>query len=171
MRTTRKMMLLLLFSLGLTHAGETAAATRFYSEFDLYTGMKAGICHKITDRINLYAGAGIALASPTQFTYNLFASYAILDPGKRLHLDINAGLIHCVFDVLASRIFPTDNPAEELQDYFYVNPGIAAHVSYPLGGNLRIGFRAGVEVMTGYDMGAWRFDPEPEPNLALTLTF
>lgn len=167
MRTTRKMMLLLLFSLGLTHAGETAAATRFYSEFDLYTGLKAGVCRKLGKRMNLYASAGIALASPTQFTYNLFASYAILDPGKRLHLDINAGLIHCVFDVLASHLYP----AEGLQDYFYINPGIAAQVSYPLGRNLRIGFRAGVEVMTGYDLGAWRFDPEPEPNLAMTLTF
>lgn len=41
--------------------------TRFYTEFDLYTGLKAGVCRPFTKRIALYSGMGIALISPLRY--------------------------------------------------------------------------------------------------------
>ncbi|MBW6458716.1 MAG: hypothetical protein K0B52_06095 [FCB group bacterium] len=70
--------------------------------------------------------------------------------------------------MIGPRIFP-NNP--EYGYFYYVNPGIALHFSYPIAKNLRAGIRLGTEIMIGYDMGSWHFHPQPQPNAALTLTF
>ena len=137
------------------------SSLRLYLDADMYTGVKAGICRSFTERLSLYASAGICLAGPSQFTWNIFAGYELLDPRKKFHLDLNAGFIHGAMDVI-SQIY---------EPYFYANPGIAVNLSWPVAKTRRMGLRLGTEIMMGYDMGVWRFDPELEPNAALTFVF
>jgi hypothetical protein len=163
-------MMLMAFCLVLPVAGQELNITRFYTEFDLYTGLKAGIVRQFTERFALYSSAGIALASPTQISYNIFAAYSLLDPEKKFRMELNAGVIHGVFDVIGPSLFP-DDPYYDY--YFFVNPGLALHFSCPLAEKLRLGLRVGSEIMIGYeeDAAAWSIHPELEPNAAITLRF
>ncbi|MDD3716875.1 MAG: hypothetical protein PHX07_01685 [Candidatus Marinimicrobia bacterium] len=166
----RKLIACVLFIFFALLPAQELKKTRFYTEFDLYTGLKAGICHCFTERIALYSSMGIALASPTQVSYNIFAAYSLLDTQRKFGLDLNAGLIHGVFDIIGPALFPED-PYYDY--YFFANPGLALHASCKLGQKLRMGLRLGSEIMIGYeqDEGTWKIHPRLEPNAALTLLF
>lgn len=170
MKTAKSIIFIALLSMTLCFLQEEIKKTRFYAELDLYTGLKAGICRCFSERVALYTSMGIALASPTQVSYNIFAGWSLLDPQRKFGLDLNAGLIHGVFDVMGPILFPDDPYYDH---YFFANPGLALQGSYPIGKKLRLGLRLGAEIMIGYeeDAGAWAIHPELEPNAAITVRF
>lgn len=170
MKSGMTIIVITVLSVTLCLSQEVREKTHFYTEFDLYTGLKAGICRRCTDRVALYSSMGIALASPTQISYNIFAAFSLLDPQSKFGLDLNAGLIHGVFDVIGPLLFPDDSYYDY---YFFVNPGLALHGSYPVGEKLRLGLRLGAELMIGYeeDQAAWSIHPGLDPNAAITVRF
>jgi hypothetical protein len=112
---------------------------------------------------------GIALASPTQVSYNIFAAYSLLDTQRKFGLDLNAGLIHGVFDIIGPHCFPKI----PITIITFCQSRLGAAASCKLGQKLRMGLRLGSEIMIGYeqDEGTWKIHPRLEPNAALTLLF
>lgn len=66
MKTGKIIIFIALLSMTLCFSQKEIKNTRFYTELDLYTGLKAGICRCFTERTPMYTSMGISQASPTQ---------------------------------------------------------------------------------------------------------
>jgi len=133
----------------------------FHSEIDLYLGLKAGAEYHFSEFWGLRGAAGFCVISPLQASYALVGVRHLLPSENSLQLDIQMGLIQCIFNVLEP--FVDLDPVID-QAYAYWVPGICASVGYRGPSGHSVSVRLGGGLIVGYDLGQWQ-----GPNLHLNI--
>jgi hypothetical protein len=134
------MALILLLTLAATYCLPQQPGARFFAAVDGFApALKIGIKKDLTERYTLQGSAGFFILGPSPFSWNLFGSYRLTDPGKPLGLHLNLGLL--------------DNYIEVTSPMFSLGLGGGASVSYRFRNNSAITFRLGVVTGPAIDTG------------------
>lgn len=117
---------------------------RFFAAVDGFApALKIGIKKDLTDRYTLQGSAGFFVLGPSPFSWNLFGSYRLTDPGKPIGLHLNLGLL--------------DNYIEVTSPMFSLGMGGGAGVSYRFRNNSALTFRMGMVTGPAIDTGEPRW--------------
>lgn len=144
--------------------GQERASWSLHAELDLYLGLKVGAEYHISDYFGIRGSLGLCLLSPTQISYTLVGVGHLRGPADGLQVDLEAGLVQAVFDVLE----PVLDLGHDGYTYptTYWMPGVCVALGYRSKSGHRVALRGGATVGFGYDRAAWQ-GPDLMPNLAV----
>jgi len=157
---------------GLAAEGAPSGPWSFHSEVDLFLGLKAGAEYRFDETWGLRGCIGICAISPLMTTYTVVGVAHLSRPGSRLVLDLEAGLLQGIFNVLEPSL---DLDPDIDWPNAYWNAGACACVGYRFG-NCFLALRAGGGVLLGIDRSAGETDlslqgPSFHPNLAIEFGY
>lgn len=130
------------------------------TEADMYLAYKVGLKFDLNDKMSLINTFGVNLIEASQFCYSFYASYHTIQNKSSYNVDVNFGILQGVFN---------ENTFIE-SNYFYINPGLTMHISYPISEKIIIGAQAGMIVMIGYDLGFWGYSLEPYAGITFNYS-
>jgi len=136
--------LMLLMTLAGTGCFSQQPGIRLFTAVDGFAPtVKIGLKKDLTDRYTLQGSAGFFVLGPSPFSWNLFGSYRLTDPGKHLGVHLNLGLL--------------DNYIEVTSPMFSLGIGGGAGLSYRFRNNSALTFRLGMVTGPAIDTGEPRW--------------
>ncbi|HEY9595355.1 MAG TPA: hypothetical protein VHE79_12820 [Spirochaetia bacterium] len=137
------------------------------SELDLFLSVKAGAGYEFTDALGIKGTLGVCLISPTQISWTLVGVGHFMDPDSGLQIDMEAGIVQSIFDVLGQYVYPQESTQNV---YVYLVPGACVSIGYRWPSGHQVSLRGGAGVLLGYDLGTWQ-GPSFQPNIALEYSW
>lgn len=153
------LIILSIFCLPLLAEDSDDSPWNIYTELDMYLGFKMGIKYEISERVDFVSTFGKNPIRDNQYCFSLFGAYHTMSDYNSFIVDVNLGIIQGIFD----------NTSEKNDQYFYINPGVAMHISYPIFEGFRIGAQGGMMFTIGYEHSKWWFGLEPYAAITITI--